>query len=109
MLSKWDIGGLDLEDVRLRLLDKLRQRPPVIATSALTGRGLERLLASVDDLYDRYTGRVSTGTLNRILAEAAERRQPPGRARPPAQGAVRRPGADPPAALPAHGQRPRRS
>jgi GTP-binding protein len=77
VLSKWDLGGLDLEDVRLRLLDKLRQRPPVIATSALTGRGLERLLASVDDLYDRYTGRVSTGILNRILAEAAERRQPP--------------------------------
>jgi len=77
VLSKWDLGGLDLEDVRLRLLDKLRQRPPVIATSALTGRGLERLLASVDDLYDRYTGRVSTGILNRILAEAAERRQAP--------------------------------
>jgi GTP-binding protein len=77
VLSKWDLGGLDLEDVRLRLLDKLRQRPPVIATSALTGRGLERLLASVDDLYDRYTSRISTGILNRILAEAAERRQPP--------------------------------
>jgi GTP-binding protein len=77
VLSKWDIGQLDIEQARLRLHDKLRQRPPLIATSALTGRGLERLLGAIDSLYERYTSRVGTGPLNRILAEAVERRQPP--------------------------------
>jgi GTP-binding protein len=77
VLSKWDIGDVDLEQARRRLHDKLRQRPPLIATSALTGRGLDRLLHAVEELFDRYTSRVGTGQLNRLLAEAAERREPP--------------------------------
>jgi GTP-binding protein len=77
VLAKWDIGELDIDDARDRIAHKLRQRPPLIATSSLTGRGLERLLATVEELFERYTSRVGTGPLNRILAEAAERRQPP--------------------------------
>ena len=57
----------------------LRQRPPFLAVSAHTGRGLERLLDTVADLFDRDTMRISTPQLNNALAELRERRQPPSR------------------------------
>src|ERR1043166_2820197 len=44
VLSKWDITETKLEDVRPRIEARLRQRPPVVTTSAHTGRGISRLL-----------------------------------------------------------------
>ncbi len=79
VLSKWDIADVRIEDVRPRLAAKLRQRPPVIAVSAVTGRGLERLLDTVEDLFSRYAGRIPTAELNRALGELREARQPPAR------------------------------
>ena len=78
-LSKWDITEIRIEDVRPQLERRLRQRPPVLALSAATGRGLERLLDTVEDLFSRYAGRIPTGELNRALRELREARQPPGR------------------------------
>ena len=77
VLSKWDIGQLEIEDAKGRLTRRLRQRPPVIAVSAKTGRGLERLLDHVEALFAKHAGRVSTGELNRALGELRERRTPP--------------------------------
>jgi GTP-binding protein len=79
VLSKWDISEVRIEDVRPRLAERLRQRPPVIAVSAHTGRGLDRLLDLVEDVFERYTGRIPTSELNRALRELREARQPPGR------------------------------
>jgi GTP-binding protein len=78
-LSKWDIGELRIEDVRPELERRLRQRPPILALSAATGRGLERLLDTVEDVFRRYAGRIPTAELNRFLAELREARQPPAR------------------------------
>src|SRR5262252_4577240 len=44
VLSKWDVATVGIEDVRPRLESRLRQRPPVVAVSAKTGRGVGRLL-----------------------------------------------------------------
>jgi len=79
VLSKWDISQVKIEDVRGHLRRRLRQRPPFLAVSAQTGRGLERLLDTVAELWDRHTSRVSTGELNRALGELREARQPPSR------------------------------
>ncbi|HWQ22885.1 MAG TPA: ribosome biogenesis GTPase Der [Gaiellaceae bacterium] len=79
VLSKWDATQVRIEDVRPRLEARLRQRPPVIAVSAVTGRGLERLLDLVEDVFARYAGRIPTAELNRALGELREARQPPGR------------------------------
>jgi GTP-binding protein len=79
VLSKWDITEIRLEDVRPQLLPRLRQRPPLIAVSAHTGRGLERLLAMIEAVFERYAGRIATAELNRALQELREARQPPGR------------------------------
>jgi len=79
VLSKWDETEVRIEEVQSRLRDRLRQRPPFIAVSAHTGRGLERLLDTVAGLFERYTTRIPTPELNRALAELRETRQPPSR------------------------------
>jgi GTP-binding protein len=79
VLSKWDATGIRIEDARPELSRRLRQRPPLIAVSAHTGRGLERLLDLIEDVFARYAARIPTAELNRALAELREARQPPGR------------------------------
>jgi len=79
VLSKWDIAEVGIEDVRERLEPRLRQRPPILAASAKTKRGINKLLERVAVLYDKYTARVPTGELNRFLGELREVRQAPSR------------------------------
>jgi GTPase len=77
VLSKWDETDLTIEEARPHLERRLRQRPPLIAVSAHTGRGLERLLQYIADLFDKHTARIPTPKLNDALAELREARQPP--------------------------------
>ena len=42
VLSKWDIAETTVEDVAERLGGKLRQRPAIVTSSAVTGRNVER-------------------------------------------------------------------
>ena len=79
VLSKWDRSQVTIEDVRPELQRRLRQRPPFITTSAVTGRGISRVLDRVAVLFDKYAGRITTGELNRFLGELKEARQPPAR------------------------------
>ena len=79
VLSKWDIGTVAIEDVRRRLETRLRQRPPLVAVSAKTGRGIGRVLDRVEELFEKHSGRVPTPELNRFLAELRETRQAPSR------------------------------
>jgi GTPase len=75
--SKWDITTVGIEDLRPRLAERLKQRPPLVAVSAKTGRGVGRLLDRIEELYDKHTSRITTGALNRFLRELREIRQPP--------------------------------
>jgi GTPase len=77
VLSKWDETQLDIEEARGHLSRRLRQRPPVIAVSAKTGRGLQRLLDRVEELFAKHTGRIPTAALNKALGELREARTPP--------------------------------
>jgi GTP-binding protein len=79
VLSKWDITSVRIEDVRGHLGRRLRQRPSFIAVSARTGRGLDRLLDTIAELYDRYVVRIPTPELNRAVDELRSKRQPPAR------------------------------
>jgi GTPase len=81
VLSKWDIAAVEVDDVRERLGTKLRQRPAVVTTSAVTGRNVDRLLDAAEELFGRFTSRVGTGELNRALEEITARREPPRRGR----------------------------
>jgi GTPase len=77
VLSKWDIGRIKLEEVRERILSRLRQRPPIVTVSAKTGRGIGRLLDRVEQLFEKHTARIPTAELNRFLGELREAREPP--------------------------------
>ncbi len=77
ILSKWDIATVTVEDVRPVLARRLRQRPPFVAVSAQTGRGVGRVLDEVERLFERHTARVATAELNRFLQELRSARQPP--------------------------------
>jgi GTP-binding protein len=80
VLSKWDETALDVEDVRPRLEERLRQRPPLVTLSAHTGRGLHRLLERIEELFGRHTSRVQTAELNTFLQELREQRPGPSKA-----------------------------
>jgi GTP-binding protein len=77
VLSKWDIASTTVEDAADRLEGKLRQRPAIVTSSAVTGRNVERVLDTIEELFDRYTSRVGTGALNRAMAEIGSLREPP--------------------------------
>ena len=76
-LNKWDVTRTDLEDAKARVARKLRQRPQVLAVSALTGRGLKRLVAEALSLSDRSSQWIQTAELNRFLADVQATREPP--------------------------------
>jgi GTPase len=90
-LNKWDVvgqaagsagraataSGTDLEDAKARVARKLRQRPQVMAVSALTGRGLKRLVAEALSLSDRSAQWIQTAELNRFLGDLQSTREPP--------------------------------
>jgi len=50
---------------------------PLVALSALTGEGIERLRAAILQADQAWNTRVPTAALNRFLAEALERHPPP--------------------------------
>jgi len=81
VLSKWDITTVEVDDVAERLQGKLRQRPTIVTTSALTGRNVDRLLDAIEELFGRHTSRVGTGALNRAMAEIGAARETPRRGR----------------------------
>ena len=76
-LNKWDISDTDLEFARARALSRLRLRPELVTVSALTGRGVTRLVAKALDLADRARQRLPTAELNRFLADVQAVRSPP--------------------------------
>ncbi len=76
-LNKWDVTRTDLEDAKVRVEGKLRQRPRVLAVSAKTGRGLRRLMAEALDVADRARARIPTPQVNRFLSDLQSARQPP--------------------------------
>ena len=76
-VNKCDIAEPDLEEIAGIAQRKLRQRPPVIAVSAETHRGVIEVLRKVAELDALYTSHISTRALNRALAELAADRPMP--------------------------------
>jgi GTPase len=83
-LNKWDlIDGEDadavLADARARIGSRVRQRPPVIACSAVSRRSVPKLLATAVDLADRRAERIPTPGLNRFVGDVVAAHPPPAR------------------------------
>ncbi|MEJ1994160.1 MAG: ribosome biogenesis GTPase Der [Limibacillus sp.] len=81
-LNKWDaVEDRDetLRAVRDRLIRSLPQIKgvPVVPISGLAGKGLEKLLNVVLEVYDLWQSRISTSKLNEWLSEMTEAHPPP--------------------------------
>ncbi|MDP6830337.1 MAG: ribosome biogenesis GTPase Der [Alphaproteobacteria bacterium] len=80
--NKWDLvsdRNAAMGQLRDRLETSLTQARgvPVITMSALTGRGVEKLMPAVADVYQRWQRRISTAALNRWLGDMTESHPPP--------------------------------
>lgn len=81
-LAKWDLVAepqarlAELRETAERMLPQLRGTP-LIALSAETGRGLDRLMPAVFDAYKTWSVKVKTRDLNDWLAMAVQRHPPP--------------------------------
>jgi len=80
-INKWDL----VEDKQQQLtairgeVERISEVKgvPLVTLSALSGRGLDKLMAAVLAAYERWNHRVSTPDLNRWLEEALGRHAPP--------------------------------
>ncbi len=81
-LNKWDAVE-DRQVSRRAIADRIEfslaqmKGIPVVAFSALTGAGVDKLLPTVRAAHAVWNKRVSTGALNRWFEAALERHQPP--------------------------------
>ncbi|MCK5497096.1 MAG: ribosome biogenesis GTPase Der, partial [Hyphomicrobiaceae bacterium] len=81
-INKWDLAEdkqKTLKELRATLAERLSQVPGValVNISALSGRGINRLMEAVLEAYDVWNRRVPTASLNRWLQEALARHSPP--------------------------------
>jgi len=81
-INKWDLlenkaGAISRMREKLdRLLPQVAGAP-LIATSARTGEGIERLEGAITEADKAWNTRISTATLNRFLGEALQRHATP--------------------------------
>ena len=83
-LNKWDLVPGEyadevLADAKARVSRRMRQRPAVIACSAVSGRSVPKLLATALDLADRRAERIPTPELNRFVGDVVAAHPPPAR------------------------------
>jgi GTP-binding protein len=85
LFNKWDLTKDEPEIDAKSSADALaRQLPhldwaPHLFVSAKTGRGVHRILATVDEVYEQFNSRVGTAKLNRFLEGALAAHSPPQR------------------------------
>ncbi len=95
VLNKWEqVAAHDRDDVLAGVADRLAflGAAPVLKISALTGKGVHRILPALREAVTAYHQRVPTGVLNRAVQELQSRQPAPrARIRYAVQGA-----ADPP-------------
>ncbi len=81
-VNKWDVFDPNLK-TRKNFLEDLKWRfrfmpfAPVLTLSATTGKGAQKVLPTVREVFEQYSSRISTGILNRALQEAVNAHQPP--------------------------------
>lgn len=76
LLNKWD--AMPDQDAKDALVERIEERlgfvgyAPVLRISALTGKGVERIWAAIDTVYENYNQQISTSALNKLLTDMRE-------------------------------------
>ena len=79
VLNKWDINRDDFKEVEEKIRNKFKflYFAPIIAVSAKTGRGIDRLKEKLVEIYENYAQRISTSVLNKAIETATIRHSLP--------------------------------
>jgi GTPase len=80
VVNKWDLLDADSRknlDLSYERLDEILARPPRVNISALSGRGVEKILRALDGLIAAHGLRLETSAVNKIFEEAIRRHKPP--------------------------------
>ncbi|OGT98584.1 MAG: ribosome biogenesis GTPase Der [Geobacteraceae bacterium GWB2_52_12] len=82
VINKWD--AVEKDNATLgAFVDKVRMEfkylayAPIVFVSAMTGQRIGKIIASVDEVMEQYTRRVSTAEVNRIFSEATDAHHAP--------------------------------
>ncbi|MEW6326798.1 MAG: ribosome biogenesis GTPase Der [Thermodesulfobacteriota bacterium] len=81
-VNKWDLVKDDEKRKKKLMEDIAVAAPfmayaPVLKISALSGYRVKGILKSVDEVYEQYTARISTGKVNQALKEILAHHEPP--------------------------------
>jgi len=81
LLNKWDLVEKNSKTAKkfyeqLRIESKFLSFAPAITISALTGLRVPRIFTYVDEVYNQYASRITTGQLNRIMELAIKKNEP---------------------------------
>lgn len=85
LLNKWEL--LDDAEQRADVMRQMAQRlhfigdAPVLKVSALTGKGVHKLMPVLSDAVERYHRRVPTRAVNNVMSAAQQQQPAPGGAR----------------------------
>ncbi len=81
-VNKWDAFDSNpktrknfMEDLKWRF--RFMPFAPVLTFSALTGKGTQKVLPTVHEVFGQYNSRITTGILNRAIEEAVSAHEPP--------------------------------
>jgi GTP-binding protein len=81
-INKWDLKEKavgEITKLRIECDEKLRQMKgvPLVATSALTGEGIDRLMEAIVGAFEIWNKRIPTSALNRWFEATIEAHPPP--------------------------------
>lgn len=85
LVNKWDLVREDPErDIKVLQGEFERRMPhttwaPILTISALTGRGVHRILPTLDRVYEQFNKRLSTSECNKFLQQAVHNHSVPQR------------------------------
>ena len=81
LLNKWDLIEKDTNTIKtyyeqLRMQTKFLNFAPALTISALTGQRVPKIFKSVEEVFEQYCQRISTGQLNKIIERAIDKNPP---------------------------------
>jgi GTP-binding protein len=81
LLNKWDLVEKDSKTAKryyeqLKMESKFLSFAPAITISALTGLRVPKIFKYIDEVYNQYAARITTGQLNRIMELAIKKNEP---------------------------------
>jgi GTP-binding protein len=81
IINKWDLVKGETKNQKkimaeLEMATQFVSFAPVLTLSALTGKGVNKLLPTIDSVYKQYCRSIPTSRLNRILQEATTSHPP---------------------------------